>query len=119
MQSCRPQQYINGDQQIKSISGAAVYYQRGISTAISRAKAYLVQMHVTSAVELHTTASKWKAKALLDDTVMSTRAVSTAISKEKTYLAQLYINRDQQSESISELYINSNRNLKRKHFWTT
>ena len=50
---------------------------------------------------------------------MSTRAVSTAISKAKTYPAQLYINRDQQGESISELYINSNQKLKRKHFRTT
>ena len=60
-----------------------------------------------------------EAKALLDGTAILTRAVSTASSKAKTYLAQLYINRDQQSESISELYINSNRNLKRRHLWRT
>ena len=65
------------------------------------------------------TASKTKAKALLDDTTMSTRAVSSCIREAKTYLAQLYINRNQQSENISELYISSNQKLKRKHFWTT
>ena len=50
---------------------------------------------------------------------MSTRAVSTAISEAQKYLAQLDINRDQQSESIYELYINSNRTIHRKHFWMT
>ena len=45
MQPCRPERYINHDQQTKTHLA-----QRGISTAISRAKAYLVQMHVTSAV---------------------------------------------------------------------
>ena len=50
MQPCRPERYINHDQQNKSTSGTVVYIQRGISTAISRAEAYLVQMHVTRAV---------------------------------------------------------------------
>ena len=98
-QPCRPGRCINRNQRSKDISGAAVYRQRGVA--------------------VHQQLSKPKAKELMDHTAMSTRAVSTAISEAKTYLAQLYINRDQQSESISELYIKSNRTLCRKHFWTT
>ena len=98
-QPCRPGWCINRNQGSKVISGAAVYRQRGV------------------AVHQHLSVSE--ANALLDDTAMSTRAVSTATSKAKTYLAHLYINRDQQSESISELFINSSRTSWRKHFWTT
>ena len=47
-------------------------------------------------------ANKMKAKALLDDTAMSTRAVSTAISKAKTYLAQLYNHQRGMSTAISK-----------------
>ena len=41
-QPCRPGQYINRDHQSKSIYGATVYHQRGISTAFSKGKVYLV-----------------------------------------------------------------------------
>ena len=62
-QPCRPGRCINRDQQSKDISDAAVYRQRSVA--------------------VYHQPSKSQAKALLDDTVMSTRVVSTAISKAK------------------------------------
>ena len=44
---CRPVQYINHEQQI-IINGAAVCQQRGVSTAIFKAKAYLAQLYISS-----------------------------------------------------------------------
>ena len=76
-QPCRPGRCINREQQSESISGAAVYHQRGIAV-------YQQQ-------------SKTKAKALLDDTAVSTRAVYQP----------------------RELYINSNQNYSEKHLWST
>ena len=102
MRPCRPGRYINQYQQNISMSGASVYHQRAITTAISRAKAYLVQIHVTSAVYLHTTASKWKAKAPLDDSGMSTRAISTAISKAKTIFGSAVYHKRGVSTAISK-----------------
>ena len=120
------------------MDNAAVWTTAVYQPRSAKQKSYLAQLYITSAVcqprsaELRhiwckcvsparyscmSTASKTKAKALLDDTAMSTRAVSTAIRKAKTYLAQLYINRDQHSENISELYTNSNKKRKPKHFW--
>ena len=115
-QPCRPGRCINRDQQIKSICGTPVYHQRGVAV-------YHQQ-------------SKTKAKALLDDTDVSTRAVyqprlaEQSISgaavyqqrgvavfqqqskwKAKAHVDQGGINRDQQ--------INSNQKLKRKPFWMT
>ena len=122
-QPCRPGRCINHNQQSKSISGAAGYHQRGIavyqqpseikakallddtnmsiravSTAISKAKTYLAQVHITSAVyqprsakrkhicAVYKQQSNIMAKALLDDTAF--RPVRC-------------INGEQQSKSIS------------------
>ena len=71
IQRCRPERCINRDKQNKSVSGAAIYRQRGVAG--------------------YQQPFKHKAKALVDDTAMSTTTVSTTISKAKTYLAQVYI----------------------------
>ena len=90
-QPCGPGRFINCDRQSQSMSGPAVYHQHGVVVYQQPSK------------------SKSKAKALLDDTAMSTRAITIAISKVKHIWRKCvsparYINRDQQSESISELY---------------
>ena len=47
-QPCRPERYIRRDQQSESLHATAVYQQRGILTAISKAKAYLAQLCISS-----------------------------------------------------------------------
>ena len=62
---------INCDQRKESLSGAAVYHQRGVA----------VYQQIT----------KSKAKAFLDDTAMSTWVVTNTISEAKTCAAQVCI----------------------------
>ena len=78
---CRPERYINRDQQSKIIPGAAVYQQHGIPTAIS------------------------KREIISGATVYQQRGTSTATSRAKAYLAQLHVN--------------SHQKLRAKPFWTT
>ena len=115
--------YINRYQQSKSMTGAAVYHERGIA--------------------VHQQPSRTKANARLDDTVVSTWAVyqprelyinSNQKRKRKHFWSTQpcrpgpCINRDQQSKSISGAALYHQRGvavyqqpskLKRKHFWTT
>ena len=108
---CRPVRYIDRYQQSKSISGAAVYHQRGIAV-------YQQQ-------------SKTEAKARLDDTAVSTRAVyqprelfidSNRKRKRNHFcLTQPYrpgrcINREQQSKSISGAAVYHQRGIA-VYFW--
>ena len=98
--------YINRYQQSKSISGAAVYHERGIAVyqqpskpkEESRLDDTVASTRVRESCK--STASKTKAKALLVDL----GGVSTVISKAKTSLAQLYIT------SAVLLYIRSHQN---------
>ena len=82
-----PAGHINRVQQSKSTSGAAVYHQRGISIAISKARALLAQLCINSN---HNTKRKHR---------WTTRLCRPAC----------YINRDQQIKSIpgAAVYINS------------
>ena len=65
-QPCRPGRCLNREQQSKNISGPAVYHQRGIAV-------YHQQ-------------SKTQAKALLDDTAVSTRAMYQPRSAKQKHL---------------------------------
>ena len=98
--------YTNRDQRGKSISSAAVYQQQSArqtpqATAISKAEAYLAQLYTTKVIR------KTKAKALQDDTAVSTRAVyKPRLAKQKSIWHNCistvrYINRDRPGESIS------------------
>ena len=126
-------QYINRDQQSKGIHGATVYHQRGISTAFSKAKAYLPQLYITSAVYQPRSAKRkhiWRSRISTAITILSKstagrhgradqRCISTAISKAKAYPAQLYINttvyqpRSAKGNNIWHSCISTARNINR------
>ena len=116
---------INRDQQSKNISGATVYHQRGISTAVSKAKAYLSCTSTAIKNESENTSGRHSHVDL--------GGISTAISKARAYGADVYHQRgiavyQQQSKlkakafldntAVStravyqpqDLHINSNRN---------
>ena len=84
---------INRDQQRKNVSGANVYHQRGISTPISKAKAYLCC--ILTAIKRYGERTSERHNRV--DLV----GIPTAIIKTKAYSAQLYIT------SAIYLYINS------------
>ena len=129
---CRPELYINCDQQSGSVSGEAVYQQRGILTAINKAKAYLAQhplRKLRSATRHHGVARLHispKPKNLSEKTsgrhsrvdqnvrsaerklihgltVYEQQGIPTATSEAKAYLAQLCINSNQQSQLLRHL----------------
>ena len=97
---------MNSDQQSKGIYGATVYHQSGTSTAFSKAKTYLAQLYITSAVCQPRSAKRkhiWRSRISTAITIPSEstsgrhgrtdqRGMSTAISKAKACSAQLYIN---------------------------
>ena len=77
------------------MSGASVHHQRGISTAISKAKEYL--SCISTAIEYY----------------------GESTSGRHSRVDQGGINHDQQSKNISEMNINSNQKLWQTLFWTT
>ena len=127
-QPCRPERYIRRDQQSESLHVTAVYQQCGILTAISKAKAYLAQLCISSvqrsnplrqlrsATRHHTwrgcvstpRRNKNKTKALSGrHSRVDQSGLPTAIRRTKAYIVQLYIN-----GTLYQL-----RAARRKHIW--
>ena len=143
-QSCRPERYINRDQQSERISGTAVYQQRSAKqnpTGTAAPAFFFAKRKYNWPSRISTTSSK--AKALLDDTSVSTRTVyqprsskrkhiwhsriSTAISRAKAHLTQqammgVYPHggiTNQPSGNTSGTAVYQQQTAKRKPFWTT
>ena len=130
---CRLERSINSKQQSKSISGSAVYQQRGITVhqqqSKTQVKALLDDTVVSNGAVYQprsciSTALETGAKALLMDTAVSTWAVYQPRSAQLNHhwrsciSPARYTNRDQQSGMICQPNINSNQKLCRKHFLT-
>ena len=117
--------YTNCNQRGENISGAAVYQQKSVkqtpqAPAISKAEAYLAELYTTK------TTRKTKAKALLDDTTVSTRAVFKPRSAKRNSIWHIcisiarYISAaiGQAQAYLAQLCINSDHKPKRKPSWT-
>ena len=147
-QPCRSER-VNRDQEIEILYGTAVavYQLRGISIAISKSKAYMAQLYISSTVYQPRSARQKHICLSVSTAIRSQNAstsgqhsrvdpngVSTAVSKAKAYKAQLCIsrarnfNRHQRGISttiskakayLAQRCINSDQKPERKQFWTT
>ena len=116
-QPCRPERYVNRDQQIERVSGTAVYQQRSAKQTPPqaqprprlRAKIQLAQPCINNEQQSESTSGR---HIRIDQS-----GVSTAISKAQAYLHERYINRDHQSASISGTAVCQQRSAERKHIW--